>query len=385
MSSLLSPFDGFVPAAEFASRVVGPPSSLLKPGQKEATKGDPLSFRHAVGRGARAPHDTAVQWLQACTNAGALNAIDRAVIVHRSTYAGASAIGLIANVSVAGFDQRRVKPHEKTLAKTEQRMLDYMQSTRILGNPVALTHRDHDGMAQGLARHSQGLADVEFTSIDGTEHQLWVVSGDPAAALCQSFEDDVYITDGHHRMAAASLLAKAEGLERAAIPGALFAESELRLWAFARTVRCEAARPGDIVEALQRRFALTPVDARVPRPQQPHQFGVRLGGASYLLTVPDEMIPSEVGAQLDVNLLQQHILEPLFGIADPRADERLGFVADTGDQAHEPDDFDAWFLPFPTAVDDVMTIADLGQTMPPKSTFFLPKVPSGLAVRLLDQ
>ena len=139
-----------------------------------------------------------------------------------------------------------------------------------------------------------------------------------------------------------------------------------------------------IVTYLRERFELDESDDRVPRPTTAHQMGVRVGGQSFLLTVPDPLVPADPYDGLDVNLLQDLVLEPLFGVTNPRTDGRLDFIGDTGDAAHDVDSFDAWFLPFPTPVRDVMMVADMGRAMPPKSTFFLPKVPSGLVIRPVD-
>lgn len=384
MTSLLAPFTGFIPSAEHAPRIVGPPTSMISPEQKNASAGDELSFRHRVGRGARAPHSEAMKWLERCLALDALEPVDSAVIVHRLVRGDFTATGLIADVSLAAYDAGRIKRHEATIAKTERKMLDYMRSTRIFGNPVALAHLDHPDIAASLAAHANQPAKTVFESIDGTQHSLWVVSGDDARALCDSFSDVLYITDGHHRLAAASLLATAEGRPDPYLPAGLFAESELLLWAYARAIRDERLAAGDVLGALGRRFDLEESDRNVPRPHAPNEVGVRIDGRSFVLTIPDEMIPTDVYDRLAVNLLRDLVMIPAFGPMDPRTDPRLSFIADTGDAAHDPDSFDAWFLPYPTSVREVMAVADSGRTMPPKSTFFMPKLPSGLAVRLVD-
>jgi uncharacterized protein (DUF1015 family) len=111
---------------------------------------------------------------------------------------------------------------------------------------------------------------------------------------------------------------------------------------------------------------------------------VRIGGGSYRLHITPEAIPDDLCGSLDVNLLQNLILEPLFGITNPRKDERLRFIADTHLHRTRARECSAWFLPFPASIHDVMAIADMGLTMPPKSTRFAPKLPSGLVIRLLD-
>ena len=384
MNSLLRPFTGFVPAAAFAGRIVGPPSSMLTTEAKNASSDDELSFRHRVGRSAKAPYADAMAWLQRCRDLEALTPVEDAVIVHRLTHGDFSALGLLADLRVEGYADGRVKGHESTIEKTERKMLDYMQSTRIFGNPVALTHTDTAAATTLLASASSKTPDLVFESIAGTHHELWLVSGEDALALCASIPDPVYVTDGHHRLAAAVLLSATESLPDLHLPGAFYAENEQRLGTYSRALTDPTIDPDDVLIALRQRFALDEVAATVPRPSARQQLGLRLGGRSYVITVPDELVPSDTYGALDVNLLQDLLLGPLFGVDDPRTDARLKFVADTDDAAHAPDAFDAWFLPHAPSVSEVMAVADLGQSMPPKSTYFMPKVPSGLVIRTID-
>lgn len=385
VTALLAPFTGFVPVAEFASRVVGPSRSMLSAEQQQSSRDDELSFRSSVGRGAGADHTNAMEWMRRCHDAGALAAVESVVLVHRLERVDYRATGLIAEVSVAAYDTGLIKRHETTIAKTERKMVDYMQSTRLYGNPVALAHHEHPEVAVALSAHTQRPPDVEFDAIDGTHHSMWIVEGADAEALCSSFSDVLYITDGHHRLAAASTLAAVEGRSDPHLPVGLFAENELELWAYARGVRDASIDTGEVLKVLRRHFSLEDSELAVPRPTRPHELGVRIDGRSYILTVPDDRIPVDTYDKLDVNLLQDLILEPVLGVTNPRTDARLSFIADTSDAAHDPDEFDVWFLPYPTAVRDVMAVADMGRAMPPKSTFFLPKLPSGLIVRTIDQ
>jgi len=384
MPSLLQPFSGFIPSVDFAHRIVGPPSSLLAIEQKEVLRQDELNFRSVVGRGAAAHYETAMSWLQRCHDIKALRAVDSSVIVHQLTRDDFAATGLLADVSLNAYDAGRVKRHEATITKTERKMFEYMQSTRIFGNPVALTHHDDANVDALLASHTERSADVTFEAIDGTQHALWIVGGDQALELCASLDDVLYVTDGHHRLAGASLLAKTEGMSNAHIPAGLFAESELRVWAYARTLVDPNLNAQSVLDSLRERFELQESALAIPRPSTPTEMGLRIGSQSYVLTIPQSMLPADPYDRIAVNLLHDLILGPCFGITDASTDDRLSFVADTGDQAHNPDDYDAWFLPHPTSPREVMEAADIGRTMPPKSTYFLPKLASGLVIRPID-
>jgi len=382
--ALLRPFSGFIPSAEYARRVVGPPTSMLTDAQQNLLRDDELSFRHRVGRGAKAPLQQAMLWLQHSIGVGALQPVERSVIIYRLTHGDFSATGFLADVSINAYNQGHIKRHEATIAKSQAKMVKYMQSTRIFGNPVALAHRVNAELRVLLGEHTGGTPDVDFEAIDGARHELWIVGGAPAESLCAHLNDDLYITDGHHRLAAASWLAEAEGTPDAHLPAAVFAEDELTLGAYARSITDGSLDGGEFLDWLRAQFPLQEVDALVPRPSVPKQVGVRIDHRSFLLDLPADLIPCDLYEQLDVNLLRDLILGPFAGVVDPRTDERMQFRADTADAELDVDGCTAWFLPYPPSVPDVMAVADSGQTMPPKSTFFLPKVPSGLVVRLVD-
>ena len=384
MSTMFRPFSGFVPTSPFGSRVVSPPRALLGDNQ-DAGVDDPLSFRYSVGRGAGPSSTEAQAWLDGVATRGAVRPVTDSVIVHRAEREGRSAIGVLGDLSLDSYEQDAVKAHEKTLANNSQKMVGYMLLTRLFGNPVVLAHRTNPVVALALNAHAESSADVDFVASDGTRHQLWIVTGDGARDLANLFVDDLYIADGHHRIAAACALAKAEGRADALFPAGLYAEDQFEVLAFARGVRQAPLQGSALISRLQDTFELVQVGDALPRPPAPRSFGTRIAGRSFLLTVPADLIDGDVRDRLDVSVLQRLILEPLLGITDPRRDGRLDAVADVGDATHDPDQYDAWFLPYPTPVASVMAVADISGTMPPKSTYFLPKLPGGILLRMLDE
>ncbi len=385
MTALLEPFSGYVPAPELAHRVVGPPVSMLSPDQREAARLDPLSFRHVVGRGAGSSHEEAMEWLDTCRREGVLRPVGPAVFAYQIAKGDMLTTGLIADVSIAAYDSGLVRRHETTISKLERKMANYMRTTRIYGNPVALAHRPHNGVAPALSAETDRDADYSFVAADGFAHSLWAIEGDAARQLCQSFDAMLYITDGHHRLAAASAVAAEEGRMDPHLPAGLFAGDQLRLRAFARCVVDPQIDHASIVARLRAEHHLEEVSEVEARPRARHEFGVGIGEAFFRLRIDRARVPTDSYRALDVNLLQNLILEPVFGIINPRQDRRLRFAADLEHQRLAGLDCDAWFLPFPTSVQDVMAIADSGRAMPPKSTWFAPKLPSGLVIRLLDE
>ena len=383
MTAVLQPFNGYIPDSGVAHRLVGPPVSMLSPDQREAAKVDPLSFRHVIGRGAGTSPEEAHEWLHTCVGEGALHPVGPAVFVYRLAKGDLVATGLVADASVAAYDAGLIKRHEQTIAATEERMCAHLRSVRISGNPVALAHRRDPGVDEAISMYADAVPDVSFVAADGYAHSLWAVTGDAAANLAGLIQDVLYITDGHHRLAAASRMAAEEGIDLH-IPCAVFAEDELRLRAFARCVVDPAADLDAAIERLQADHQLVEVSEVEARPTGRHEFGVKIAGRSFRLRVDRDLIPADVHGALDVNLLQNLVLGPVFGITDPTRDDRLHFLADRP-SGEDQIDCDAWFLPFPATVSQVMAVADAGLSMPPKSTWFAPKLPSGLVVSLLDE
>lgn len=385
MTQILRPFSGHIPAGAFANRIVGPPVSTLSQDQIEAARIDPLSFRHVLGRGAGSSHAEAQEWVAECRNQGALVPVGPAVFVYQISKGDLVATGLIADVSIDAYDSGLIKRHEKTIAKTERKMVKYMRSTRVHGNPVGLAHRPHPGIANLVAQHVGREPDLSFVAADGVSHGMWAVEGTEATDLCASYTDILYITDGHHRMAAASSIASEESRSESHIPAGLFSTDELRLRSFARCVVDPDLDQGELIGRLEDEHQLEEVSAVEARPRGRGEFGVQIADRSFRLRLTRSGEPFDLYRSLDVNLLQDLVLEPMCGITNPRKDSKLRFVADLTSNLGKASDFDAWFVPFPTSVEDVIAVADMGLAMPPKSTWFAPKLPSGLVVRLVDR
>lgn len=357
---------------------------MLSKAQRDAARSDPLSFRNSVGRGAASSHEEAVAWLRRLVDKGAVRAVGPGLLVYRQTEGDTTATGIIGDVSLHAYDLGLVKRHEAIFAKTERKMADYIRSTRIQGNPVAVAHRGRPDPGNAIAAHTVRSADTKFTSVDGALHELWVVEGDSAKDLCRHHGDSLYVIDGHHRLAGASLVARESGQEDACVPGALFSTSALRLRAFARCVFEPGFDVGGTVDRLRVDFAVEEVGPAEARPRDRLEFGMRLGRRHFRLRVSEPGLADDVDRLLPVNLLQDLILGPVFGIEDPGADERIRFVPDLPGRLQPDTEADAWLLPFPATVDDVIAAADRGGVMPPKSTWFAPKLPSGLAIRMVE-
>ncbi len=385
VTDLLQPFVGYIPASNSGQRLVGPPSATLTDDQKQAAVGDPLSFRQSAGRKAGCSSADAKAWLSGLVNDGVLLETDPGVIVYRQEANDFIAEGFIADLSLDAYNSGRVKRHEKTIAKTQQKMAEYMRTTRLYGNPPVTAFRPTSEVEEAISGHTKREPTSTFTTVDNIKHQLWLVGGDEAHELCRHIDTDLYITDGHHRLAAAALAASEEGRPDARIPVGVFSANEFRLRSFARCVTDPELNAGAAVADLQAGFELEEVAMEEAFPRSRFEFGAKIGDRYFRLGIPDDRIPVDHHGSLNTNLIQDLVLGPIFGITHPRLDKRLRFDAHLDDLGESSATPDAWFLPYPLEVRDVMAVANSDRTMPAKSTWFAPKLPSGLAIRPLDQ
>lgn len=380
MPGMLQPFVGYIPASSFAPRVVGPPRALLSDEHRDSARRDPLSFRYVGGRKAGSSREEAAAWLRDCRTRGVLRPIGPAVIVYRQDRA---ATGLLADLSLSAYVSGQVKRHEKTIARTQRKMAEYMRMTRVYGNPPVTAVRSNQDFEAALSELSERPPDEAFETVDGALHELWVVDGVAAETLCRLIIAPIYITDGHHRLAAASIVALEEGRDDARLPVGVFPAGELRLASFARCIVDPDIDADRVVAMLESGLEIDEVAADRARPEARYEFGARILDRYFRLRIPPALIPDDPHASLNTNLLQELVLRPVLGIENSRTDSRLAFAAAVGD-AEPCAQADAWFLPYPLTASDVMTVADSGQTMPPKSTWFAPKLPSGLMIRHID-
>ncbi len=355
---------------------------MLTAEQKKATRKEPLSFRHAAGRKAHSSHEEASDWLEMLEQQGGLLRADAAVVVYRQRTHDHIALGVLANVPLDAYRNGSIKPHERTIAETQKKMGRYMRTTRVYGNPAVLTHRSDDTLASMLLAQTRGAPDVAFTSIDGIQHEMWLMTGTNAEDLTSRDVGPLYITDGHHRFAAASAVALKEGRQDASLPVGLFASNQLSLRSFARCITDPTLDRDGLRRRLGAAFELREVPGDQARPRQRGEVAIGIGMERFLLEFDPTTIPGDTYEALDSKLLQSQVLRPVLGITDARTDRRVRFVPDLpGDPEF---DADVWFLPYPATLEDVISVADAGLVMPAKSTLFFPKLPSGLVIRQLD-
>ena len=298
--------------------------------------------------------------------------------------------GLVACASVDAYGRGDIKRHELTRADKEDDRTRHIEALEANDEPVFLAYRARPSVDAVLRRSDGRAPEVHFTSDDGVEHTVWVLPPSENAAIEAALSelDTLYIADGHHRSAAA---ARVQSLRRSRGQGAgewdwflavVFSHQALQILPYHRLVK--DLGPGGsaaLLEGLQAGFEVGP--AARPEPEGPHRFGLYLDGLWWRLVARPGTVPADAHGALDVSILQDAVLGPLLGIHDPRRDPRIEFVGGIRGTAELQARVDrgearAAFALWPTSMGELLEISDAGQIMPPKSTWFEPKLRSGL-------
>jgi len=411
---LIKPFAGLRPAPGRALDVAAPPYDVMSAQEARwMVAGRPHSFLHISRPEVDLPKDTDPYAPQ--VYAKARENLDRVLsegvlvrdpapcyYVYRLTRGEHVQTGLAAAASVAAYEADRIKKHELTRPVKEDDRVRQIDALDAQTGPVFLVYKSTAVVDDTLAAMSTSAPVIDIRAQDGVRHELWVV--DDAATIhrlstaCEQL-DSLYVADGHHRSAAAARVAAAR---KAANPNhtgdesynyflsVIFPHDQMQILDYNRVVK-DLHRLDAETFVAQLRLSFKVESSPMPvAPARHGEFGMYLDGAWYRLTLDAYCIPRKdpVG-RLDVSLLQDHVIGPILGISDPRRDDRIGFVGgirgldwlagqvDQGDMA-------VAFSLYPTPMEDLMAVADAGEVMPPKSTWFEPKLADGLVSHLLD-
>ncbi len=416
LTTLIKPLRGLRPAPGRAAEVAAPPYDVLSAEEaRQRAAGKPWSFLHVSRPEIDLPADInpydpsvyvkAAENLAAMLAAGVLTRDEKpCYYAYRLTMSSAAGThvqtGLVAAASVACYNNNRIKKHEFTRPDKEDDRVRQIEATNAETGPVLLAYPSLpaadaliDAIAQGKA-----VADV---SVDedgyGVRHQVWVL--DDAArieAITRCFDgmEALYIADGHHRSAAAARVAAsrrndARELSSDHFLAVIFPHHAMRILDYNRVVKdLNDLEKSALVGRLAASFSVAESPTRC-QPAAPGEFGMYLPGQWYRLTIKPELIPADPVARLDVSLLSDHLLGPLLGITDLRRDKRIDFVGGIRglgelERRVNSGEMAAAFALHPTRMDQLMAVADSNQVMPPKSTWFEPKLADGLVSHVLD-
>jgi len=407
--SVLHPFPGLVVHSEWAERVTTGPYDAYSPDERAAlSETNPYSFLNVTRSMEDVPeerrHD--VDGLLAeCAAAmdrlygvGAYRSFEGPALflyrleVDRPT-GRHSQTGIVGLVPVVGDRDHRILRHEEVRPDRTELMARHLVTVGASSSPISLAYRADADLDAEVARCC-AAEPVLVSESEGVDQVVWAVTGSDAEHLADLIGDrTLYVTDGHHRMAAAAQALQAT--EDAPGPLAwtqavLFPDQEMLVLPFHRRVGDALRRlPGDLLEALWTVGSIEERDgAEAARPDRPGRVGVYLGGRWYSLVLPAAVGDRAVDL-LDVARLQDGVLDPVFGIVDPGSDPMLDYVPDpAGLEALAgrcDEDGRVGFVTYPLSVTELMAVADAGELMPPKSSYFEPKPRSGVFLRRLDR
>ena len=404
--SLFAPLRGLRPPPERAAQVAELPYDVMDRQEAQAmAAGRPHSFLHVSRPDIDLPPDAAPDDPDALALAATAFARlqDHGYLVrdpapafhaYRLTRAGVAQTGVVGLADVAAYDTGRIRRHELTRPAKQADRARHIEALSAQTGPAFLLHRPDARISAVLAEVTGEPAPTSLTGPGGVLHELWPIAGAAhVEALVAAFDahDALYIADGHHRSAAASMVhAQRPSPATAGFLAVSFPTDEVTLLPYHRVVRApEGMSADDLLGAVSSVLACEPSAGPVT-PAAPGRFGMYVAGRWHVLAAPGALRQAaDPVEQLDVAVLQRHVLAPLLGIGDPRTDPRIGFVGGVRplaelEEAVDRGEWTAAFTLHPTTVADLVAVADAGGIMPPKSTWFEPKLLDGLVSHVLD-
>ena len=411
---LIRPFPGLRPAPGRADDVAAPPYDVLNSEEaRERAEGRPWSFLHiskpeidlAPGTD---PYTAEVyskgkENFQRMLEEGVLKQDDQACYyLYRLIMGNHQQIGIVAVASVPDYDTNRIRKHEFTRPDKEDDRVRQIDTLNAQTGPVFLTYRHQRVIDEVVQAVTAGTPEVDIEADGGVKHAIWPIRDSAQIETITSTFDAmpaIYIADGHHRSAAGSRVAASRKESNAQHSGdepynyflsVLFPDNQMMILDYNRVVKdLHGLTEADFLYQVEQHFSVEPSTVPV-KPEQNGTFGMYLDKQWFRLQIKTDLIPNDdpVG-QLDVSLLANQLIEPILGISDPRRDKRIDFVGgirgleglekrvDSGEMA-------VAFSLYPTSLDQLMAVADANEVMPPKSTWFEPKLADGLVSHLLD-
>ncbi len=411
--SLVKPFRGLRPLAQYARDVVAPPYDVLNTAEaRQRAEGHPLSFLHISKPEIDLPEGTdpyspevyakGAENLQKLVDDGILMREDKpCYYVYRLIMDGHEQTGLVVTASVADYDTNRIRKHEFTRPDKEDDRVRQIDALNAQTGPVFLTYRHHDTVEAVINKTTANAPLYDLTADDGVQHTIWIIDNpQDIQILTDTFDamESLYIADGHHRSASASRIAAMRNKEGADNGEAshdyflsvIFPDRQMKILDYNRVIKdLNGLSKETLLAEIEKAFELEAVDSMY-KPQRATEFSMYLDGQWYRLHIHADRIPANdpVG-QLDISLLHNNLIEPLLGISDPRRDKRIDFVGGIRglqelEKRVDSGEMQIAFALYPTSLTQLMDVADANEVMPPKSTWFEPKLADGLLSHVLD-
>ncbi|MBM4172451.1 MAG: DUF1015 domain-containing protein [Ignavibacteria bacterium] len=407
--AVIRPFKAVRPPKEIVHLVASVPYDVVnKEEAAELAKNNPISFLRVTRSEIELPIETdqysqevynkaKSNWERLINTAPLIQDKEAHLYIYKLTMNGHSQVGIAATFSVEDYDNDVIKKHEKTRKVKEDDRTNHIVTTEAQTGPVFLTYKGVQAVDKAVAetiKKNQPIYD--FMAVDGIKHQVWIMPLDHSKSVINELSKvkNLYIADGHHRAASAS---RAQKVKKDLNPthngdeeynfflAVLFPEEQLRILPYNRITRdLNGLSKIDFIEKVKSNFTVEETNSAEPKAEK--NISMYLDGKWYLLK-PNQNVKEakSVGDNLDVSILQNYLLNPILGIDDPRTNNRVDFIGgirgteelielvDTGKAA-------VAFSMYPVSLDSLINISDAGEIMPPKSTWFEPKLRDGILV-----
>lgn len=398
-NDIYAPFIGIVPTAQYAGQVAAPPYDVLSGAEaKVKAEGKPYSFLHVSKaeidfEGDVSPYEERV-YLKAAENFN--NMLKNGVLcktnkpcfyVYQMIMGDHVQTGLAVAASVKAYVEGRIKRHELTRVAKENDRVKQIRTVGAQTGPALLINKDLPEI-KALLKKIISTREPEFSVVGdyGVRHSLWIVDDDAEIRQIQeafAAQNEAYIADGHHRSAAATRLAGEDGTtDTARFLAVAYFEDEMKIWDYNRVVfDLNGRSEEEFLAELAQNFKLTPIE--MAKPSKKGTFTMYLNGKWYNMEHIGTPMPSDPVSQLDVSLLSEKVLKNILGIEDLRNSERIDFIggirgAEEIKKVVDEHKGSVGFMVYPTAVDELIAVADQKMLMPPKSTWFEPKLADGI-------
>ncbi|MCF6270192.1 MAG: DUF1015 family protein [Melioribacteraceae bacterium] len=410
--ALIRPFNGLRPDARVAHLVASVPYDVVN--RKEAAelaKDNPISFlrvtRSEIELDAKTDAYSDEVYQKANSNmqrlikeAPLVTDDEKRFYIYRLIWKDVTQVGIAATFSVDDYNNDVIMKHEKTRRAKEDDRTNHIVTTNVQTGAVFLTYKGIDDVNDLVEKTIENNEPVyDFTTNDEVTHTVWVMPREANDIIQFEIEkaDHLYIADGHHRAASASRAQKIKMEENPNHTGeeeynyfmaVLFPAEQLKILPYNRAVfELNNLTEKDFIKKVKASFTVEVT--KIPSPTEKGKIGMYIGEKWYMLTPNDNVVPGEaVGDKLDVSLLQNFLLEPVLGISDPRTDNNIDFIGgirgtEELEKRVNSGAAKVAFSMYPVSVDDLISISNAGETMPPKSTWFEPKLRDGLVVHTI--
>ncbi len=413
--AVFKPFKAIRPSSEHVKAVASRPYDVLDSAEaREEVRGNNLSFLHVVKPEIDLSHDTnpyseAVyekgkkNFLHLRTSGVLIQDNDRSFYIYRLTMGGRSQTGLVGCCFFEEYYEGVIKKHELTRTAKENDRVKHVECLNANAEPVFFSYRGKDSIDDFVSKKIQTEPVYNFHSDDGIQHELWLVSNsDDICFIEEAFRTIpfLYVADGHHRTAAAARIGQKKKENNPNHTGSeeynfflavLFPEDQLKIYDYNRVVKdLNGLSSDEFVNKLKSSFEVTKIEKSDSRPRSIREFTLYLDRRWYrLLAKNDSWDTKDPVADLDVTILSKLVLDPLLNITDLRNDNRVDFVGGIRglselEKRVDSKEMKAAFALYPVSMEQLLNIADAGEIMPPKTTWFEPKLRSGLFIHDLE-